>query len=56
MRKPSKANYAVPKAYCLIALLNTISKVIDAVIARRLSYLVKTYYVLPPTYVGGRKH
>jgi hypothetical protein len=28
----------------------------DAVIAWRLSYLVETHYVLPPTHIGGRKH
>lgn len=28
----------------------------DAVVARRLSYLVETHYVLPPTHIGGRKH
>jgi hypothetical protein len=33
LRKPSKDNYTALKAYCLIALLNTISKVIDAVVA-----------------------
>jgi hypothetical protein len=56
LRKPGKANYAVPKAYRPIALLNTIGKVMDAVIARRLTYHVETYHVLPPTHMGGRKH
>jgi hypothetical protein len=56
LRKPGKANYAVPKAYRPIALLNTIGKVMDAVIARRLSYHVETHHVLPPTHMGGRKH
>jgi ribonuclease HI len=28
----------------------------DAVVARRLSYLVETHHVLPPTHMGGRKH
>jgi hypothetical protein len=56
LRKPDKANYAVPKAYQPIALLNTIGKIMDAAIARRLSYLVETHHVLPPTRMGGRKH
>jgi ribonuclease HI/exonuclease III len=55
LRKPDKANYAVPKAYRPIALLNTIGKIMDAVIARRLSYLVETHHVLPPQHMGGRK-
>ncbi|KAH7563672.1 hypothetical protein BM1_00719 [Bipolaris maydis] len=56
LRKPGKTNYAVPKAYRPIALLNTIGKAMDAVIARRLSYLVETHHVLPLTHMGGRKH
>lgn len=56
LRKPGKANYTVPKAYCPIVLLNTISKVIDAVIVQRLSYYVETYYILLLTYIGRRKH
>jgi hypothetical protein len=55
LRKPGKDNYTTPKVYRPIALLNTIGKVIDAIIARRLSYLVKRYYVLPKMYMGGRK-
>jgi ribonuclease HI len=56
LRKPGRANYAVPKAYRPIALINTIGKIMDAVVARRLSYLVETHHVLPPTHMGGRKH
>jgi DNA topoisomerase IB len=56
LRKPGKVNYAVPKAYRPIALLNTVGKIMDAVVARRLSYHIKTHHVLPPTHIGGRKH
>jgi hypothetical protein len=55
LRKPGKDNYTTPKAYRLIALLNTIGKVMDAIIARRLSYLVERYHILPKIYIGGRK-
>lgn len=55
LRKPGKSNYTVPKAYRPIALLNTIGKVMDAIIARRLSYLTETHCVLPETHMGGRK-
>lgn len=55
LRKPHKANYAVPKAYRPIALLNTIGKIMDAVIAKRLNYLVETYQMLPPIHMGGRR-
>ncbi|KAI7698384.1 hypothetical protein KC353_g17003 [Hortaea werneckii] len=55
LRKPGKDNYTLPKAYRPIVLLNTIGKIMDAVMARRLSYLVETYHVLPDTHIGGRK-
>ena len=55
LRKPGKDKYTVAKAYRPIALLNIIGKVMDAVIARRLSYLVETYEVCPRTHMGGRK-
>lgn len=55
LRKPGKDNYTVPKAYRPIALLNTIGKVMDAIIAKRLSYLAETYSLLPRTHIGGRK-
>lgn len=55
LRKPDKDDYTVPKAYRPIALLNTIGKIMDAVLARRLSYLVETYNVLPDTHIGGRR-
>lgn len=55
LRKPGKDNYTVPKAYQPIALLNTVGKVMDAIIARRLSHLVKTQHVLPDTHIGSRR-
>ena len=55
LRKPGKDDYKVPKAYRPIALLNTIGKVMDAVLARRLSWLVETQDVLPNAHMGGRK-
>lgn len=55
LRKPGKDNYTVPKAYRPIALLNTVGKIMDAVIARRLSYLAETYQVLPQLHIGGRR-
>jgi hypothetical protein len=55
LRKLGKDDYTALKSYRPIALINTTGKIIDAVIARRLSYLAETYYVLPPTHIGGRK-
>jgi len=53
--KLGKDNYTTPKAYRPIALLNTIGKIMDAIIARRLSYLVEKYLVLSNMHMGGRK-
>ncbi|KAL3965699.1 hypothetical protein ACCO45_000007 [Purpureocillium lilacinum] len=55
IRKPGKDNYTVPKSYRPIALLNTLGKVMDAIIATRLSYIAETYQLLPATHMGGRK-
>ena len=55
LRKPGKDDYTVPRAYRPIALLNTIGKIMDAIIARRLSYVAETYHTLPSTHFGGRK-
>ncbi|KAJ3552122.1 hypothetical protein NPX13_g11188 [Xylaria arbuscula] len=55
LRKPGKDNYTVPKAYRPIALLNTIGKVMDAIIAKRISYMAETYQLLPDTHIGGRR-
>jgi ribonuclease HI len=55
LRKPGKDNYTIPKAYRPIALLNTMGKIMDAVIARRLSYLVEEFQLIPDMHMGGRK-
>ncbi|EGU88459.1 hypothetical protein HZS61_008437 [Fusarium oxysporum f. sp. conglutinans] len=55
LRKPGKDNYTIPKAYRPIALLNTTGKIMEAIIAKRLSYIAKTHGPLPDTQMGGRK-
>ncbi len=55
LRKPGKDDYTVPKAYRPIALLNTIGKIMDAVIAKRISYITEKHQLLPRTHIGGRK-
>ncbi|KAK2000598.1 hypothetical protein LX36DRAFT_571883, partial [Colletotrichum falcatum] len=55
LRKLGKDNYIVPKVYRLIALLNIVSKIIDAIIVKRLSYLIEIYRLLLDSYIGGRK-
>jgi len=55
LRKPGKDDYTTPKAYRPIALLNTIGKLMDAIIAKRISYMTETHQLLPSTHIGGRK-
>jgi ribonuclease HI len=55
LRKPGKDDYTQPKAYRPIALLNTLGKVMEAIIANRLSYLADVHRLLPSRHTGGRK-
>lgn len=55
LRKPGKDDYTVPKAYRPIALLNTIGKLMDSIIAKRISYVTEIHQLLPSTHIGGRK-
>jgi hypothetical protein len=55
LRKPRKPTYTDPGAWRLIALISTIGKVIEALIARRLSTIVEEYHLLPDIQIGGRK-
>lgn len=54
LRKPGKPNYTLPKAYRPISLLPTISKILEKIVARRLSFLAETYSLLPANHFGGR--
>lgn len=54
LRKPGKPDYTIPGAYRPISLLNTLGKLLEAVMAKRLSYYAETYNLLPDTQFGGR--
>jgi len=54
LRKPGKPRYDTPKAYRPIALLNTMWKVITAIIANHISYVTKKHQLLPANHFGGR--
>ena len=53
IRKPQKPDYTLVKAYRPIALLNTIGKVMETVMASRLAFLAATKNLLPPRHLGG---
>lgn len=55
LRKDHQGTYTVPKAYRPIALLNTLGKAMESVLAKRISYLAQEYHLLPKTHIGGRK-
>jgi exonuclease III len=55
LRKPGKDDYTTPKSYRRIALLNTLGKALEAIIANRLAYLADTYHLLPSRHTGGRR-
>ena len=52
--KPGK-DHSIPKGYRSIALLNTIGKAMEFILARRIAYLAKTHNLLPSTHMGGRR-
>ncbi|CEJ62845.1 Putative Reverse transcriptase [Penicillium brasilianum] len=54
LRKPGKPDYSIPGAYRPISLLNTLGKLLEAVVARRLSHLAEKHGLLPDTQFGGR--
>jgi len=54
LRKPNKPDYSKAKAYRPISLLETLSKGLETIVARRLSYLAETYRLLPENHFGGR--
>lgn len=54
IRKPGKPRYDIPKSYRPIALLNTMWKVLAAIVAEQLTYYSEKYNLLPATHFGGR--
>ena len=55
LKKLSKPNYRLVKAWRPISLLATLGKFLDAVIAERLSYAAKTYNLLSENHFGAQR-
>jgi hypothetical protein len=55
LKKPNKENYTIGKAWRPISLLATLGKVLESVIAERISHAVETYGLLPTSHFGARK-
>ena len=54
LRKPGKPHYNDPKAYRPIALLNTMWKVLTAIVADQITFLTENHQLLPKNHFGGR--
>ena len=54
LRKPGKPRYDAPKAYRPIALLNTLWKVLMAIVASQLTFITEKHQLLPANHFGGR--
>lgn len=55
LKKPGKEDYTTPKAYRPIALLNTLGKAVESIMARKITYLAEKYNLLPSTHMGARR-
>ena len=55
LRKPGKDDYTEPKLYRPIALLSTLGKALEAVVAKRLSDFAEKHNLLPPEQMGARR-
>ena len=53
--KPDKSLYNHPKAFRPIVLLNTLGKLIEKVIAKRLQFIVTSNNFIHPSQLGGLK-
>lgn len=55
MQNPHKDDYSITKAYRPIALLDTIGKALESILAKRISAFTELYGLLPKTHFGGRR-
>lgn len=55
LRKPGKPDYTLAKAWRPISLLSTLSKILEAVLAERLSFLAEKHGLLPQNHYGARR-
>jgi len=54
LRKPSRPDYSLPKAYRPITLLDTMAKILSSCVADELTYIAEQHNLLAPTHFGGR--
>jgi hypothetical protein len=54
LRKPGKPRYDIPKVYRPIVLLNTMWKVLMAIVASHITFITEKHQLLPANHFGGR--
>ena len=54
-RKIVKDDYTAPNTYRSIVLLNTLGKVMESIISKKITHLAETYRLLPDTQMGARR-
>ncbi len=52
-RKPGKGDYSAPAAWRPVALLNTLGKVLETIMASRITDLSEEHGLLPPQHMGA---
>lgn len=55
LAKADKPNYRVAKEYRPISLLATLGKILESVVAERISYVVDEFGLTPTNHFGARK-
>src|SRR6478735_10110206 len=55
LKKSNKETYLIEKAWRPISLLSTLGKILEAVVAERISHAVETYGLLPTNHFAARK-
>ncbi|GKU14944.1 unnamed protein product, partial [Fusarium langsethiae] len=55
LKKPGKQDYTIAKAWRPISLLATLGKVLESVVAERISHAVEAHGLLPTNHFGARK-
>lgn len=56
LRKPQKPDYAEAKAFRPIALLNTLGKLLEWIVADRIAAATEEHHLLPDTQMGARRN
>jgi Reverse transcriptase (RNA-dependent DNA polymerase) len=54
VHKPGKEDYSLPKCYCPVALLECMGKLLEKVVAKRLTHDITTLRLIPTTQFGAR--